>query len=95
MFEQLVFSNLIPDILSWSTDAGCERGDSSCASPSSCSNEGHVPSLQVHKGRATEGNGLQVTGQKISEETEATRFLRISRVHASVDWSNSRECSRE
>lgn len=38
---------------------------------------GHGPSLHVHKGIATEGKGLQVAGQKISEETEATRFLLI------------------
>lgn len=79
MFEQVVLSSLGPSILSCSIDVDCERlGDSSCISVSPLSNEGQGPSLQVHKGMATEGNGLQVTEQKISEETDATRFFRIS-----------------
>jgi hypothetical protein len=39
---------------------------------------------------ATEGNGLQVTGQRKSEETEATRFFRTSGKHASDFPSMSR-----
>jgi len=39
---------------------------------------------------ATEGNGLQVTGQRKSEETEATRFFRTSGKHASDFSSMSR-----
>lgn len=80
MLEQLVLPSLGPSILSCSIDVPWGRwGDSSCASTSLDSKDGHGPSLQVHKGMATEGNGLQVTGQSISEETEATRFFRISR----------------
>lgn len=86
MLEQVVLSNLGPSILSWSANVACERlGESSPVSTSRGSNDGHGPSLHVHKGMVTEGNGLQVTGQSISEETEATRFLRISGVRAG-DW---------
>lgn len=49
---------------------------------------GQGPSLQAHIG-VTEGNGLQVTGQKILGETEATRFFCITR----VEQSDSRERS--
>jgi hypothetical protein len=92
MLEQLVLSSLGPPILSLSVDvAACERrGDSSCVSTSRGSNDGHGPSLQVHKGMATDGNGLQVTGQNRSEETEATRFFRISGVRAGDGWLGSR-----
>ena len=73
MLEQVVLSSLGPSILSWSIDVACERlGDSPRVSVSRDSKGGQGPSLQVHKGIATEGNGLQVTGQKISEETDAT-----------------------
>lgn len=91
MLEQLVFSSLIPSILSWSVDADRERwGDSSRVSMSRGS-QGHGSSLHVHNGTATEGNGLHVTGQKRSEETEATRFFRISVVEVGgVERSASR-----
>ena len=42
---------------------------------------------------ATEGNGLQVTGQRKSEETEATRFFRISGTHAVDCLPVSRGCN--
>ena len=84
IFEQLVLSGLTVNILSSSTDGDCEREDSSSVAPSLGSKDGHDPSLQVHIGIATEGNGLQVTGQNISEDTEATRFFRISGVQAGV-----------
>lgn len=72
----------------------CERrGDSSCVSTSRGSKDGQGPSSQVHKGMVTEGNGLQETGQRISEETEATRFFRISGVQAGDGRSDSRGCS--
>jgi hypothetical protein len=91
MLEQLVLSSLGPSILSCSIVVACERcGDSSCVSTSRGSNDGHGPSLQVHKGMATDGNGLQVTGQNRSEETDATRFFRISGVRAGDGWSGSR-----
>lgn len=82
MLEQLVFSSLGPSILFWSVDVACEPRNSSRVSASCDSNGGHGPSLQVHNGMATEGNGLQVTGQSSSEETEATRFFRISGAQA-------------
>lgn len=47
----------------------------------------------MHKGIATEGNGLQVTGQNNSGETEATRFLLISGVLVGVVSVGSRGCS--
>lgn len=79
IFEHVVFSNLIPSSISRSLDMECECwGDSSWGSFSPESKFGQGPSLHVHNGIATEGNGPQVTGQKISEETEATRFFLIS-----------------
>lgn len=84
IFEQLVFSGLTVNILSWSRDGDCERGDSFCVAPSLGSKDGHDPSLQVHIGMATKGNGLQVTGHNKSEETEATRFFLISGMQAGV-----------
>lgn len=90
MLEQLVLSSLGPSILSDST-VPCEwRGDSSVLSKSRGSKGGQGPSLQLHKGIATDGNGLQETGQNISEETEATRFFRMSGVEVAVDRSESR-----
>lgn len=90
MLEQLVLSSLGPSILSDST-VPCEwRGDSSSLSKSRGSKDGHGPSLQLHKGIATEGNGLQETEQNISDEIEATRFLRMSGVEVAVDRSVSR-----
>lgn len=91
MFEHVVFPSLGPSILSWSTDVAWGRlGNSSWVSASRVSNEGHGPSLHVHKGMVTEGNGLHVTGQSISEETEATRFFRISGAQAGERRSGSR-----
>lgn len=79
--EQVVLSGLGSSILLWSTEASCDRlEDESRVSASWGSKGGHGPSLQVHNGIATEGNGLQVTGQRSSEEIEPTRFLRISGV---------------
>lgn len=89
MLEQLVLSGLGPPNLSWSIGVVCDwRGDSSSVPTSRDSNVGHGPSLHVHKGIAAEGNGLQVTGQNTSEETEATRFLRISGVQVEA-WSSA------
>lgn len=90
ILEQLVLSILGPSILSEST-VPCEcRGDSSSLSISRGSKDGHGPSLQLHNGIATEGKGLQETGQNISEDTEATRFFRMSGVDVAVDRSDSR-----
>lgn len=44
-------------------------------------------------GIAIDGNGLQVTGQSISEGTEATRFLPISGVRERDGRSMSPGCS--
>ncbi|CAL1371300.1 unnamed protein product [Linum trigynum] len=93
MFEHVVFSSLVPSSLSWSPlgAAACEpRGDDSDvdSSADSGSNGGQGPSLQVHNGIATDGKGLQVTGQRYSEDTTAaTRFFRISGTHA-ARWSS-------
>jgi len=96
MLEQVVLSNLGPSILSWSiVDAWEWLGDSSRVSTSRGSNDGHGPSLQVHKGIAIDGNGLQVTGQSISDGTEATRFLPMSGVREMDGWSRSRGCSMQ
>lgn len=79
MLEQVVFSNLIPSIFSCSFEVDCGRsGDCSWGLLSPESKLGQGPSLHVHKGRATEGKGLQVTGQKISDETESVRLFLIS-----------------
>jgi len=94
MFEQVVLSSLGPSILSWSVVDVCEwRGDSSLVSTSRGSNDGHEPSLQVHKGIAIDGNGLHVTGQSNSEGTESTQFLWISGVWERDGWSLSRGCN--
>lgn len=53
-------------------DSSCS---SLCLSVPCDSKFGHVPSLQVHIGMLTEGNGLHVTGQNISDETAAARVL--------------------
>lgn len=45
----------------------------------------------MHIGIVTEGNGLQVTGQNISDETEATRFFLVSGEPAASDAVS---CSR-
>lgn len=68
-------------------------GDSVSVSPSGGSEVGQGPSLQVHNGMGTEGNGLQETGQKRSGETEATRFFRISSVEVGDGRSGSQWCS--
>lgn len=76
MLEHVVFSNRIPSIFPCSSEVGCARlGDCSCGLLSPGSKSGQGPSLHVHRGRATEGNGLQVTGQKISEESESERLF--------------------
>lgn len=82
MPEHVVLSSLGPSILSRSIvkDACERRTGSSGVAASRDSNVGQGPSLQVQRGIATEGNGVQVTGQSISDGTEATRFLRISGV---------------
>lgn len=96
MLEQVVvFPSLCPSSTfscSVATRGGGE--DSSCSSPSlsapCVSKFGHVPSLHVHNGMLTEGNGLHVTGQNISDETEAARVLLLRCCCCSVvgeDWS--------
>lgn len=97
MLEHVVLSSLTPSILSSSAaDVDCERwGDSSSVWSSLDSKFGQGPSLHVHRGIATEGNGLHVTGQKISDDTAATRFFLISCEQEGVDLSCSRGWSMQ
>lgn len=94
ILEQVVFSILGPWILSCSSGMLCEcRGDWSGISPSGFSRDGHGSSLHVQEGIVTEGKGLQETGQKRSEETEETRFLRYSDREDVGGWSGSQAWS--
>lgn len=95
MPEQVVLSSVGPSVLSCSTDVTCEGlGNSSSGSPSLLgSNDGHGPSLHVHKGMATEGNGLHVTRHNRSEETETTRLFRISGVRVGDLQNELRGCN--
>lgn len=87
MLEQVVLPTLGLSSLSCSVDTICERrGEVSCVSSSSpVSKDRQGPSLQVQRGIVTEGNGLQVTGHKRSEDTETTRFFLKSGVQVG-DW---------
>ena len=80
ILEQVVFSILGPSIVSCSSETLCEcLGECwSWVSASGVSRDGHGSSLHVQEGIATEGNGLQETGHKRSEETEGIRVLRKS-----------------
>ncbi|GKB12044.1 hypothetical protein Tco_0845967, partial [Tanacetum coccineum] len=71
MLEQLVFSSLSEPNLPSSPEVVRLEGEPSRGSLSLVSEDGHVASLQVHNGMETEGNGLQVTGQNSSGDTEA------------------------
>ena len=93
-FPSVAFPSLCPSpIFSCSlVPRGGEEDSSSsslCLSVPCVSKFGHVPSLHVHIGILTEGNGLHVTGQNISDETEDVRVL-LLRCCCSVvgeDWS--------
>lgn len=94
MLEHVVLSSLIPSVFSWSLDIDCERGgDSSWGLLTLESKLGHGPSLHVHRGIVTEGNGLQVMGQNISDEMESTRLFlasgepSCSDISLSLGWS--------
>lgn len=85
MLEQVVvFPSLCPSSI-FSCSLVVREGEDSSSSSLLClsvpcvSKFGHVPSLQVHIGMLTEGNGLHVTGQNISDETEAARWVLLLR----------------
>ena len=77
--QVVVFPSLCPSSIFSCSVVVREGEDSTCSSlclsVPCVSKFGHVPSLQVHIGMFTEGNGLHVTGQNISDETEAARVL--------------------
>lgn len=79
MPEQLMLSSSCSSILLSISNPLCEGLDDwTSLSISAASPHVHGLSPQLHIGRDAEGNGLHVSGHTISDETAATRFLRIS-----------------
>lgn len=90
ILEHVVFPSRMPSTFSCSL--GVDSGDV-CWGPLSLESKLRKgPSVHVHNGRATEGNGPQVMGQKISDEIESTRFF-LSVVPTASDASSSSSSS--
>lgn len=76
-------------------EASCTGGCDCRELSVSClaSSEGPGSLLHAHKGRLTDGNGLQETVQNDSEDTGETLFLRNSDLHTELDGESGSQVS--